>query len=295
MTIIIFDRKGDFLDCRSLSQSRLPIIPLRSEEQQIAMLQPVSGLQATAFAIGMVAMLASHLSLIASRRLMLETLLPSYQRRRPKETWPTLSEWIETIEKIRVTSTSRLGQYREAVLYALGSLNLELGNVVNYAASDFFDKVFETDGCLVISSSGLSAEAASILASLYINWIFERRGLPGADMTRPVVFVLDDALSLVRGSLSSDAEGSSVNPLSSWAFLGRSRGIGFIVSAQNFSLMSPALTLNARTVLSFGSYGRDAEDLGRFMNLNTEQRTHILLRGCARKQHDTLAKMPRPN
>ncbi|OQY98218.1 MAG: hypothetical protein B6D36_17870 [Planctomycetes bacterium UTPLA1] len=54
-------------------------------------------------------------------------------------------------------------------------------------------------------------------------------------------------------------------------FLLHSRKMGLCVAAQNFSLISPALRNNTDTVLCFGSYGRDAEEVGRHLSLTKEQ------------------------
>jgi hypothetical protein len=47
--------------------------------------------------------------------------------------------------------------------------------------------------------------------------------------------------------------------------------MGMVVSAQNFSLLHRALQHNTDGLMVFASYGRDAEELSRFMNLTREQ------------------------
>ena len=272
-TIVAFDRKHDLVDCELLASHGLPVTVLNVSELKIAALQCVPGMSLRAFMNVLVALLGNHLRLMASRRLLLETLQLLYRRQRPRGVWPTLSEWIETIERIRADSTSRQGQYREAALFALKGLVNELGESVDYAASDLFEMLYASDGCFVVQCGSLGAEAASFLAGLFVNWIYEYRGLPehSGDWLRVVVFVMDDALPLVTGSTASESEGGG-NPLANWAFMARARGIGFVVAAQNFSLISPAFRNNANTILCCGgSYGRDAEELGRHLSLTREQ------------------------
>lgn len=269
-TIVAFDRKGDLVDCAMLTRAGLPLLVLLWSELMIAMLQHPPGMRLHAFLNTFIQLLASHLNLFASRRLMLETLQLLYKRQRHAGTSPTLAEWIELIESIRVNATSRLGQYREAALFALKSIHTELGGSVGFAASDFFERLFARPGCFVINTSGISVEAASLLASLFIFWAYESRGVVGVDCSRPLIFVLDDALPLVTGSVAAESEGG-INPLSNWAFMGRSRKMGFVVSSQNFSLISPALKNNTDTLLCFSSYGRDAEELARYLHLTPEQ------------------------
>ena len=273
-TIVLFDRKGDSVDCNYLAVGGFPILVLYWHELQTALLQPVHGMAINHFINVMVQLLATHLNLFASRRLMLETLQILFKRKRPRGMWPTLSEWIELIERIHVNAVSRVGQYREALLFSLKGILNEFGNVVNYAASDLFSLIFSRHGCFVIITDGLSVDAASLLSSLFINYAYESRGLRHRD--EPLIFVLDDALPLVRGTTAGEAEGG-INPLSTWAFMGRSRRIGFVVSAQNFALISPVFRMNADSLLCFASYGRDAEELGRHLNLTVEQQAALPL------------------
>ena len=222
-----------------------------------------------AFIIVMVELLARHLNLFASRRLLLDTLTMLFERRRPPGTWPTLSEWVALIEHIRADSTSRLGQYREATLYGLKSILRGLGQVVNCTSSNMLDRMYGELQTFIIITDGLSADLASFLASLMMFWAYESREWVSDAVRPPLIFVLDDALPMVLGT-GLDVEGG-LNPLSTWAFMGRGRGMGMVVSAQNFSLIHPALRNNTDTIMAFASYGRDAEELSRFMNLTREQ------------------------
>ena len=222
-------------------------------------------------------LVATQLNLFASRRLLMETLQPLFRSNRSLGTWTTVSQWIHVIDKVRADPLSRQGGYREAALFALRTLYSELGSSIDYAASDFFERIFATPGCFIIRTGGLSVESASFLASLFANWIYESRGVPGRAPGHPVLFVMDDALPLIKGNTASESEGATSNPLATWSFMGRSRGIGFAIAAQNYSLVSPAFRNNAATVMAFGSYGRDAEEISRDLNLTSEQSTVLPL------------------
>jgi hypothetical protein len=127
-------------------------------------------------------------------------------------------------------------------------------------------------GCVCIRTEGLSPEMTTILCSAIISWVYESRGpkdSPGLPH-HPVFFVLDDTLEIVRGDGAREAS-TGTNPVATWAFLGRSRKLGFILSAQNFSLVSPALRNNTDTIICAGSFGRDAKELGSHMNLCFDQ------------------------
>ena len=199
---------------------------------------------------------------------MLETLHLLFKRSRPRDAWPTLSEWIILIESIRANGTSRLGQYREALWYSLKEIHYSLGTVFDYANSDMIDRIMTHRGCVVIQTSGLSPEMASLLASLFINYAYEQRGVTEDVQHKLLLFILDDALPLVQETHSTYER---INPLARWAFLGRSRGIGFVLSAQNWSLINSALKNNAENVVCCASYGRDADELARFMQLTPDQ------------------------
>ena len=270
VNIITFCRKGgEVVDCWHLAAMGLSILILNWSELRIAALQPV-GPNPIFFYTGMVEMLASMMHLFASRRLMSETLDLLQKRKRPPNTWPRLSEWIEMIASIQVSAASRYGQYKEAALYALKKLYFELGPAIDYASSNFFEQIFAYKGCVVITTTGLSVESESVLASLFINYAYRSREGVDPDTLEPLIFILDDALPLVRGNHPSETEGG-INPFSTWMFMGRSRKIGFVISAQNFSLISPALKGNVDTVLCFSSYGSDSRELEQYLNLTPEQ------------------------
>lgn len=269
--IVAFDRKnGELVDCAQLTQANLPLLVLSHDELKIAALQPPANYNPSLFTNVMVQLFAIMLNLFASRRLMAETLDILFNRPRPPHIWPMVSTWIDMIDKIHAAGGSRLGQYREAALYALKGIYKELGLVIDYAASDMLDKMFARNGCVVIVTCGLSTEAESLLISLIINNAY--LGREGADprTLEPLIFMVDDALPLLRSAPAMEAEGGA-NPLANWSLMGRSRKLGMVCAAQNFSVVSPVFRNNADTVLCFGSYGRDAEELARYLNLTREQ------------------------
>lgn len=269
--IVAFDRKrGELGDCQLLASHRHAPLIVMALELLIALCQPPSGFPSPAYCTSIIQLLATNLNLFASRRLMSETLDLLQRRKRAPGTWPLFSEWILTIEQIHVSSASRLGQYREATLYALKTVYTELGTVLDCAASSMLDDLFALSGCVIVVTDMLSVEAASLLASLMINYAFQQRGLADPRGLAPLIFVLDDALPLIRGSGAGESEGG-INPIATWAFMGRSRRMGLVCAAQNYSEVSPALRNNCDTVLCFGSYGQDARELARDLDLTREQ------------------------
>ncbi len=268
MPIVAFDSKEDLADCEALSREGLPLLVLHWQQLKLALLQPPHGMELMSFIQKIVQLLASHLNLFASRRLMIERLHLLFQKPRAHGTFPTFMEWIKLIEAIQPRAISREAEYREAVLYSLKSIWWSFGEVLNYARSDMIERIVSFEGCVIIRTSGLAVEMASLLASLFVNWAFETR--ENGNGLKPLIFVLDDALPLVRGGHASEAEGG-INPLSTWSFLGRSKGIGFVVSAQCFSLISPALRNNADNIVCFGSSGEDALAIGRHLSLTPSQ------------------------
>ncbi len=269
--VVAFDRKGgELVNCATLTTPGIPIWVLLFNELMLAALQKPDQVALDSFVNTFVQLTATQLNLFASRRLLGETLALQYKRERPQGRWPRLSDWIATIDNIHVNALSRLGQYREAALWSLKSIYRELWQVIDYAASNMLDELFKLRGCVVISTSGLSVEAESFLISLIINHAYLSRQNQDPDSIEPLIFVLDDSLPLVRGDTAREVEGG-INPISNWAFMGRSRKISLVCAIQNFALISPALSNNSDTVLCFGSYGQDAHSLARYMNLTPEQ------------------------
>ena len=258
------------MDCELLANHRHAPLVLMAPELSIALFQPPAGVASSTFCSGIVQLLATHLNLFASRRLMSETLDLVLRRKRQPGTWPLLSAWIDVIEQIHVHAASRLGQYREAALYAIKSIYTELGSALDCARSSMLDILLAQSGCFIVVTDGLSAEAASLLASLIINYAFQQRARVDPRRLTPLIFILDDALPLIRAGSAGESEGG-INPIATWAFMGRSRRIGLICAAQNYSEVAQALRNNADTVLCFGSYGKDARELARDLDLTREQ------------------------
>jgi len=82
---------------------------------------------------------------------------------------------------------------------------------------------------------------------------------------------MDDAVSLLKGGLFSEANGQDVNPLSTWSLLGNGRGIFFIGAVQLFRWTSGAFVHNCHTIISVGGAGEDASVLARHLDLTREQ------------------------
>jgi hypothetical protein len=80
-------------------------------------------------------------------------------------------------------------------------------------------------------------------------------------------------MMILRGG-ANESEGG-INPVANWAFMGRSRRMGMICAAQNYSLISPAFRNNASTVLCFSSWGQDARELALDLHLTKEQAARI--------------------
>lgn len=172
-TVIAFDLKGrnELVPFQQLIQNEIPLLPLRWEELKISLLQPIHGLPLDYFLNVFVEMMASILSLEASRRLLMETL---HSLNFSPEKFPTLKEWIEKIESVKPASF-RAEQYREASLYALKTLEHVLGRILNYRSSDMIQKMLSFQGVVSIQMNGLTKEGFLLIANIIILWAYELR------------------------------------------------------------------------------------------------------------------------
>lgn len=271
MKAVVLGRKAhEVVDRRAFAVEGLPIVYLNWHEVQIAALEVVWR-NVSGWCVILANLFANVLNLAASRRLLLDTLLALFRQKRPSGFWPTIGEWLAMIESVSGSPTSRKGQYREASSFALKSLYIELREAIDYSQSDFWDRFESLRGILVISTAGLSSEAESMLAGLLVNSAFCRREGIDPEKLEPLVFCIDDCMGLVKGTGAMDAEGSNRNPMATFTHMSRSRKIGFVLSLQNYGVVSPSIANNCSTVLAFGSYGADANLLGRHLNLTKEQ------------------------
>lgn len=156
-------------------------------------------------------------------------------------------------------------------MFAMRQVLIELGEVINFAASDMLDRLLALRGVVVIVTEGLSSPMQALLASVFLNYAYRvRQAAVDSTTLAPLYCVIDDALPLAYGSAAAEAEGG-ISPLAEFVFMGRSRRMAIVISAQNFSMLSPALRANCHVTLCLGSYGRDAEEVARHMSLTREQ------------------------
>ena len=265
---VILDRKGDLEGLAEMEQDG-EVVVLDALDLHLALFQVLPGMSVAEFIALMTEMLARNLHLEASRRLISDLLYVLFTRKNDGEARVALSQLIDLVEKIRADALSRLGQYREAVLYALKDLLRRSGGILDHVSSNLLENVFSRPRTVIIKGGSIPVDHASLIVSLFVMYIFETRR-KSRQTEPPVMFVLDDALPLVTGSMQRETEGG-MNPIANWSFMGRALNIGLVVAAQNFSLVSPALRNNCDTLVCLGSSGEDAAAVARHMNLNKEQ------------------------
>jgi hypothetical protein len=268
--VICFERKGDLIGGEKLVEMSEQLVVLEEDDLVLAMLQPWDPSRIRAFINQMVNLIASHFNLFASKRLLADELEFLFKQRREPGTWPTLSELVRLVYKLSADPRSRIGGYREALLEVLKYLLNTTGTILDHQSSTMIEKMLSRPRTFIIRLTGLPTDSASFIASRIIFETYESRG-DGRHVGKPdVYFILDDAMPLIQGN-DHDSEGG-INPISTWAFMGRGRGLGMICSAQNYSLCSVAFRNNCDSIMCFGAYGRDAMELARDMNLDEEQR-----------------------
>lgn len=266
--IVAFDRKGDLEMVADIEQ-RGEVIVLDEEDPSIAVFKLISGMKIEEFIGLMVDLLAHHLHLEASRRLISNILYLIQKRGKNDRFEVSLPEVVNQIEKIKADPTSRYGGYREAALYALKDLSKRTLGILDYRTSNFMERIFAKPRTFIIRTGGIPAQHLSLIVSLFCMYIYEKRR-HARENYPPVIIALDDALPMIYGSHREESEGG-INPLSNWFFMGRSYGISMITAAQNFSLVSPVIRNNSDTVICFSGFGEDARMISDFMGLTPEQ------------------------
>jgi GTPase SAR1 family protein len=263
--IVAFDRKGDLFRLVRRDTSG-QTVGLQEEDLKIAPFERFSTMNLFAFIALLVEIIAGSLGLEASKRLLSEVLYVLYQEV-PKEI--CLSKVVSKIDQVRAHPVSRMGQYKEAMLFALGDLLRRTGDCLNYITSNFLSTIFSEPRTYVISCGNFSPSILSLIISLFYFFIYEVRRLTGQN-THPVILVVDDAMNLIFGSLSKESE-HEARPFVDWTRHGRSLDIGATFGGQNFSEISPIIKNNCQNIVCLGGTGQDALEIARFMNLNSEQ------------------------
>jgi DNA helicase HerA-like ATPase len=266
--IVVFDRKGDLESVAGYAQDG-EVVVLDRQDVKLALLQVIPGMEEDDFIALITEVLAQNLHLMASRRLISDSLYLLFRRKNQGQARVSINDLIELVERIRVDPVSRLGQYREAVLFALKDLSRRSGGILDHTESNFLQEVFSRPRTFIIRAGSIPVDHLGVVVSLFYMFVYERRRL-SRQTQPPVMIVVDDALLIATGSMEWETEGAR-NPIATWSFHGRSFNIGLVVSVQNFSPISPALCNNADTVVCLGSLGEDAAAVATHMNLNHDQ------------------------
>jgi len=270
-TVIGFDKKGkgELIDCES--SSKLPVHVWHWSELRVAPLQPIDGIPLNYWANVVVSLLSSQWSLIASTTLMME-LVHEFYNSPGSKTWDALVGKAVSFKP----ESFRSQQYRDVLIRNLKSVLFSFGEVINYEESNMLELMSQSKGCChVILTDGLPPEHANLLASLFLVRDYEYRRTHEEAQKQVTAYVLDDSMELTREGRGVGEEGTAISPLNSIAFMGRSLGLGLIISAQNFSKVSDFFTHNADTIVCCGSSGEDAYQLQRHMNLTDEQAEYM--------------------
>lgn len=271
--VVVFDPKGDFAECETLTREELPFYVFDWKELPLAFFQPPPGLDLDSFINTKIAcVLGAHQRLAASKRLAVETARKLFAEKAKQEKKPRLSDWIAMVAGMSAPARTKLGDYAHSLLYALKEIeHSALGEVLDFAESSFLEDLFTGSArALVVRTGGLTGGLPSILAHEFISYAYDRRRVGRRDADRPVVFILDDAVSMLRGG-AQEFRTDELNPIGEWALKASGFGVYFVGAVQFFRGTSPAFVQNCHTVISVGSTGDDAAAIARHLDLKPEQ------------------------
>lgn len=269
-SVIAFDRKGkcELADCKILLGSDLPVHIWRWNELRLAPLQPIENIPIGYWANLITSLLSSQWSLIASTTLLMEIVHEFYKS--DSRTWDKLLGKAVSFKGI----SHRSDAYKDVLVRNLKSVYLAFGEVINATESNVIEKMTQEKACHIITTDGLIPEHASLLSAFFVIRDYEIRRLSESLQNNLVCYVLDDSMALLKET-NQFQEGTTINPLNTIAFMGRSLGMSLIISAQNFSQVSTFFKNNCGTLIACNSSGEDCYALGRYMNLNEEQTANI--------------------
>ena len=262
-----FDRKGDLARLVDFNQPGEVVILDARRDVPLSLSDGLDLLGAETQVAQIVNLFAFHLSLHASRRLLTNIL--SDLLRQEGSAGLQLRRVVSTLERLEGARTSKIGGYRDSLLFALTDLLQRSGTVFDSPPSNFLDRLLSEPRTFVILTGGLGSDHSALLTSLIYRYVYERRRVR-RETELPVIIAIDDAMPFATGSAASEREGRS-HPIANWAHMGRAMQIGLAVSVQNASLVSPTLLNNTGSMVCLGAYGSDATAVKRFMSLTDEQ------------------------
>ena len=264
---IHFDRKADLAHLVDFKQPGEVVVLDAKRDVPLSLSDGLDLLGPETQIAQIVTLLAFHLNLHASRRLLTNVL--SDLLKREGAAGLQLRRVVSTLEQLEGARTSKLGGYRDSLLFALTDLLQRSGAVFDWPPSNFLEQLLSGPRTFVIKTGGLSIDHAALMTSLIYRYVYERRRVR-RETEPPVIIAIDDAMPFATGSAASEREGRS-HPIANWAHMGRSLNVSISVSVQNLSLVSPTLLGNTGSMVCLGAYGADATAVKRFMSLTDEQ------------------------
>lgn len=210
--------------------------------------------------------IAFNFNLIASKRELLSGLAELYDREGPF----SFDGWIQKIRgKQKFPS-----QMQSTAMGVLQHIAFSSYGVFKEGKVGLIEEILSTPGYHIINACRFPDDVANFIHSLFISHEARMRRENPARREKLIVFVIDDALDVVRGSSRTEAE-YGLNPLSKWATVVRAWNMGLIIASQNISIVAPTLVQNSDTLIALGSHSEDANTLATYMGLDDEQKSAL--------------------
>ena len=269
LLVLVFDIKGSWRKLADYALLGGKVTVLNVRDLMLSVLQPPPSVEQNEWYNRFTRVFALAYGRFSAQRL-LRDIIERVSASCPRGIYLTPRILIDQLERFRARN-AREREYVPSLLWVLRDICNNFGEAFEYTSSDFFKKLFEQPGRLVIvEDCGLPAEHWNFLAALFLEWIFAYRRNNPTQRQYEIAFVLEDATSLLDAQRDRETPGG-VSLIAQNLNLCREMRIGIIPVVHSLRQISPKILADIESFFVCSLRGDDIVLAQRILGITAQQ------------------------
>jgi hypothetical protein len=273
--VIVFDQKRRWRRLLRNPALQGKVVVLRIEHLKFVFLKPPPGGEEQSWANIITRVTAEAYGRVYAQRLLRE-VIDEVLALKKAGYWPTLKSLIHKLRAFKPGQGYREAGYRESVLWTLIDIKNILGTAFRFRDSDFMERLLMPGRLVVVEVPGLPTAHLAFLISYMQQWCFHHRLQNPSARNLPLLFVLEDATSLLDVQRDRETPGGT-SLLAEGTLLSREQNFGAIFILHGVTSVSPKILQNCESFFVCASQGEDDRVLQRLLGTTPETTAAIRL------------------
>ncbi len=273
--VIVIERKRGWrkLLRAPVLKDKMTILNLR--DFALSLLQPVPNQSDRDVANQTTRLVGQAYALISAQRLFREVCSQAMAIRKPQD-YPRLKEIIERVRLFKAVRGYREIEYNASVFWTLTDLDNHIGEIFDYSYSDFMEKLTAEPRLILVETHGLPGAHLSLPIGYLQTWCFARNLINFAARAQPIVFILEDATTLVDAAWDHLLPGGT-SLLCEMMALSRELNIGTILICHGLGSISPKALQNVENIFLCSLQNEDPRRIQQLIGSTPEQAAALRL------------------